>query len=297
MNRRNFVKLSSAAGLASCLPISCLSMQSSTKFKLGYQLFSIRDEMAKDPIATLKALKKMGYQDFEHFGFDADKASYYGIPTKEFKKMLDDLELTFSSGHYPFSDYLLKSDDELKRYTDKCIKGALEMSSNYITWPWIAPSQRTVDGFKRLVSKLNMIGEQVSKAGLGFAYHNHGYEFDDLDGTTGYDIILNETDTSTVKLQLDMYWVMHSANATPRELIAKQPGRYVMWHIKDMHKTSRDYTELGNGSINYHDIMPDPTTSGLEFYYIEQGGNYTENSLKSAETSANYFKEQLAQYL
>ncbi len=297
MNRRNFTKLGVAAGVISCLPVSCLSMKSSTKYKLGYQLFSIRDEMAKDPIATLKALKEMGYEDFEHFGFKAENGNYYGINAKEFKQTLDDLGLTISSGHYPFADYMLQANDELRRYTDKCIEGALVMNSSYITWPWIPPAQRTVDGFKQLASKLNTVGEQVSKAGLGFAYHNHGYEFDNINGTTGYDIILNETDITTVKLQLDMYWVMHSAHLTPKEIVAKHPGRYVMWHIKDMHKMSRDYTELGNGSIDYHDIMPDPTTSGLEFHFIEQGGNYTENSLKSAEVSATYFKQQLAQYL
>jgi sugar phosphate isomerase/epimerase len=94
-----------------------------------------------------------------------------------------------------------------------------------------------------------------------------------------------------------MYWLMHSSNRTPKELIAAQPGRYVMWHIKDMHKTSRDYTELGNGSIDYTELLPDPTTSGLEYYYLEQGGNYAVNSLVSAARSAEYFKEHLQKYL
>ena len=69
-----------------------------------------------------------------------------------------------------------------------------------------------------------------------------------------------------------------------------------MWHIKDMHKVTRDYTELGNGSIDYHEIMPDPSLSGLEFYYLEQGGNYTVNSMESAAASAEYFKQQLLKY-
>ncbi|NER15081.1 TIM barrel protein [Leptobacterium flavescens] len=297
MTRRDFIKISGTVGAQSCLPLSFLSFTSSPKFKLGYQLFSIRDEMAKDPVATLKALKKMGYEDFEHYGFDAEKGTYYGFKASEFKRILDDLGLSISSGHYAFSDYLFQSDDKIKHYTEKCIEGALTLGSKYITWPWLDPDQRTVDGFKRTASKLNLIGEQISEAGLTLAYHNHGFDFDDLNGTTGYDIVMKETDASLVKLQLDMYWVMHSSNSTPAEIIAKQPGRFVMWHIKDMHKESRDYTELGNGSINYHKIMPDPTVSGLQFYYIEQGGNYTENSLKSAAFSANYFKRNLQKYL
>jgi sugar phosphate isomerase/epimerase len=144
---------------------------------------------------------------------------------------------------------------------------------------------------------LNRIGERVNAAGLGFAYHNHDFEFVDYDGETGYDIILRETDPDLVKLQIDMYWVMHSAKQTPKELIASQAGRFVMWHIKDMHKVSRDYTELGNGSIDYVDILPDPELAGLEYYYLEQGGNYTHNAMQSAADSAAYFKEHLQRFL
>ena len=293
MNRRTFVKKSGIAGAAACLPLSGFSFSTAAKFKLGYQLFSIRDEMAKDPIATLKALKEMGYVDFETYGFDSEKLMFYGYEAKEFKTILDDLGLSASSGHYGFSDYLGKTDEELKRFVDRCILGARSIGSRYITWPWIAPEHRTVDGFKLTASKLNLAGEQVTKAGLGFAYHNHGFEFEDHNGQNGFDIIVNETNPALVKLQMDMYWVMHSSGQTPKELVEKQPGRYVMWHIKDMHKVSRDYTELGNGSIDYLKVLPDPELSGLEFYFIEQGGNFSESSLKSAAASARYFKENL----
>ena len=146
---------------------------------------------------------------------------------------------------------------------------------------------------------INIIGEQIknSGTGLGFAYHNHGFEFEDHNGENGYDIILSDTDPDLVKLQIDMYWVMHSSKLTPKEWIARYPGRFVMWHIKDMDKVTRDYTELGNGSINYLDILPDPVASGLEYYYIEQGGNFTHSAMESAATSAEYFKKNLQKFL
>lgn len=297
MKRRKFIEKSGVLGVATVLPLSCFSAMENPKFKMGYQLYSIRDEMAKDPIATLKALKALGYQDFEIYGFDDEKGTYYGFKSSEFRTILDDLELSVTSGHYGFHPYLDKPEEELKRFVDKCIVGAKKLNSKYITWPWIAPEQRTVDNFKLMSQKLNAIGEQVIKAGLGFAYHNHGFEFEDHDGENGFDIILSETDPSLVKLEMDMYWVMHSSNYTPEELINAQPGRYVMWHIKDMDKTTRDYTELGNGSINYLEILPDPIKSGLEFYYIEQGGNYAMNSMKSAEESGKYFRKHLQKYL
>ena len=297
MKRRKFIKQASILGGMASLSSSCFSTMNQPKYKMGYQLYSIRDEMAKKPIATLNALKEMGYQDFEAYGYDDQQDSFYGLKSSEFKKVLDDLELSVTSGHYGFSPYLEKSEDDLKRFVDRCIIGAKNLNSKYITWPWIAPEQRTIDNFKLMSKKLNTIGEQIIKADLGFAYHNHGFEFEDHDGENGFDIIMKETDPSLVKLEIDMYWVMHSSNYTPKELIESQPGRYVMWHIKDMDKISRDYTELGNGSINYLEILPDPIKSGLEFFYIEQGGNFASNSVKSATDSAAYFKKNLQQFL
>lgn len=297
MNRRRFIANTGMLGAASLFPITSCSMKEDPKFKMGLQLFSIHEDMTKDPVGTLKAAKAMGYQDFEIYGFDDQKVTYYGVEASAFKKILEDMELSVTSGHYGFASYLSKPVDELKRFVDQCIKGAKSLESPYITWPWIAPEQRTMDNYKLMSERLNTIGEQVNAAGLGFAYHNHGFEFEEHDGQIGYDIILKETDPALVKLQIDMYWVMHSSKLTPGEWIEKQPGRYVMWHIKDMDKVSRDYTELGNGSIDYVELLPDPVQSGLEYYYIEQGGNYTHSAMKSAETSAAYFKANLQKFL
>ena len=292
MNRRKFIK-TGAISSASILAYPSMNFHNTTNYKLGYQLFSIRDRMKTDPLDTLKKLKLTGYQDFEIYGYDATKNKIYGFSPKEFYTILNDLGLTVSSGHYGFSDYLDKSDVVLEKYVDKCIVAAKELKSKYITWPWLDPKQRTIENFKLLSSKLNKIGEQVYKSGLGFAYHNHGFEFEKHNGISGYQIILNETDPAFVKLQLDMYWVMHSSDQTPKEIVASQPGRIVMWHIKDMDKQTRDYTELGNGSINYKEELPDPRKSGLDFFYIEQGGNFTVNSMQSAIDSANYFNKNL----
>ena len=293
MKRRKFLKHAGALGSLAMLPSTPLFSFDKSDYKLGYQLYSIRDEMAKDPIGTLKALKSMGYEDFELYGYDDANDKYYGFKSAEFKRILDDLGLTITSGHYGFSEYMNKSNDELRAFVDRCIIGAKKLDSKYITWPWLDPKLRTIDNFRLMAHKLNIIGARVNKAGLGFAYHNHGFEFEDQDGENGYDIILKDTDPELVKLQLDMYWVMHSSNKTPKEIVEAQPGRIVMWHIKDMDKVTRDYTELGNGSIDYIKEMPDPKKSGLDYYYIEQGGNYAVNSMQSAKDSAAYFKKHL----
>jgi sugar phosphate isomerase/epimerase len=297
MNRRDFTKQAGILGAATLLPFAKFSEPTKPTFKFGYQLFSVNKDMNKNPLGTLTALKGMGYQDFEIYGFDDKKLTFYGLPATEFRQMLDDLDLTASSGHFLFHQLFDKSTDEMNRFVDQCILGADALNLDYVTWPWLAPEQRTLENFNVLSDKLNKIGERINAANLGFAYHNHGFEFEDLNGQLGYDIILKETDAKFVKLQMDMYWVIHEGKITPKELIAKQPGRFVMWHIKDMDKTSRDYTELGNGSINYHDILPNPKKSGLEYYYIEQGGNFATSALQSAADSAEFFKKELSRYL
>ena len=296
MNRRKFIEGAGMLSAAALLPMQGFSMFGRPKYKMGLQLFTIREDMAKDAVGSLKAAKAMGYEDFEAYGFDSEKIGFYGFKASELKKILDDLNLSITSGHFGFSTYLSKPDDELTRFVDQCIKGAKALDMKYITWPWIAPEQRTLDNFKLMSKKLNVIGAQVNSAGLGFAYHNHDFEFVDYNGQTGFDIIVKETDPSLVKLEMDLYWVMHSSKLSPKELVKQQPGRYVMWHIKDMDKFTRDYTELGNGSIDYTKILPDPKQAGLQFYYLEQGGNFAESPMKSIADSAAYFKKNLQKY-
>ncbi len=296
-NRRTFLQQMGLLSAASFLPLGACTMKSTHKYKIGLQLFTVRDAMEKDVIGTLTKAREMGYQDLEIYGYNSEKNMFYGYEAKDFKKVLEDVELTTTSGHYGFHPYFNASDDELNRFVDQCIKGAYQLDQKYITWPWLDPESRSIEAFEKLVGMLNRIGERVHKAGLSFAYHNHNFEFIDHDGRNGYDLILKETDPSMVKLQLDLYWVCNASKLNPVELIAKQPDRFTMWHIKDMDKITRDYTELGNGSIDYIDMFAKISTSGLQYYYLEQGGNYAQNSMKSIADSIQYFKKNLQQLL
>jgi sugar phosphate isomerase/epimerase len=294
-SRRTFLKQTGVLSVSSILPLSVLPLN--PQFKMGLQLFTIRDAMAKDPIESIKYARSLGYEDGEIYGYDGDNDTYYGIKSKEFKKHLIDLDFTISSGHYDFSSRFNEPMDSLERYVDQCIEGSHTIGSRYITWPWLAPEFRDIENFKILTDKLNKIGEQVTNAGLEFAYHNHDFEFTDHNGEQGYDIILAGTDSSLVKLQMDMYWVEHSSTKSPSELIAENPGRYVMWHIKDMDNVTRDYSEMGNGSIDYVNLLSKIDKDALQYYYIEQGGNFAKNSMKSITDSAEYFKKNLQRYL
>jgi sugar phosphate isomerase/epimerase len=300
VTRRQFIASSTAALSASLLPgmLSGAPTESATsKYKMGLQLFTINSIIGRDVPGTLKRVAAIGYQDTETYGYDPGKRTYYGMAIPAFKQALADSQLTTTSGHYDFAKYFAQPADEMKRFVDRCIEGASALGQRYITWPWLDPSSRSIEKFKELAPKLNAIGEQVTNAGLRFAYHNHDFEFIDHDGQIGYDIILNETDPRLVKLQIDLYWVMHSSRRSPAALFSLQPGRFVMWHIKDMDKVSRDYTEMGNGSIDYTKILPDAARSGMQYYYIEQGGNFAINPMDSVAKSAAFFKKNLEQYL
>ncbi|MEP6737159.1 MAG: sugar phosphate isomerase/epimerase [Chryseolinea sp.] len=296
ISRRDFI-INSTIMSAAAFSIPGTRVAKVRKYKMGLQLFTIRDAMAKDVPGTLKIVSSLGYQDTEIYGYNGEQGTYYGLKAADFKKLLEDNGLTATSGHYDFAALFDKPEDELKRYVDQCIQGAQAIGSRYITWPWLDPESRTIEKFKVLTGKLNLIGDQVNKSGLGFAYHNHNFEFIDHNGENGYDIVMRETDPKLVKLQIDLYWVAHSSKLTAIELFNKQPGRFVMWHIKDMDKVSRDYTEMGNGSIDYKPILPYAEKSGLQYYFIEQGGNFAKNSIQSITDSAAYFKKNLEKYL
>ena len=297
VNRRDFILQSISLMSATMITLPGFTNALPVKYKMGLQLFTVRQPLANDVTGTVKKIASIGYEDCETYGYDPDQGKYYGLKASAFKQLLADNQMITTSGHYDFTKFFDKPADAMMRYVDQCIEGAHALGQRYITWPWLDPAFRTLENFRLLTGKLNAIGERVNKGGLGFAYHNHDFEFADHGGENGYDIIMRETDPALVKLQMDLYWVMHSSKLSPAELFSRQPGRFVMWHIKDMDKVSRDYSELGNGSIDFTVILPEASRAGLQYYYIEQGGNFAKSPIQSITDSAAYFKKNLEGYL
>jgi sugar phosphate isomerase/epimerase len=263
------------------------------RYKMGLQLFTMRAALRLDVEGALKRIAGIGYEEVETYGFDPEVIGYYGQPAKAFAQRLRDNNLTTPSGHYDLNRFMSTSLDDLRRYVDRCIEGARALGQAYITWPVLDEGSRTIEKFKVAAERLNAAGAQVQKAGLQLAYHNHDFEFVEQDGQTGYDIIVGETDPALVKLQMDLYWIAHGSRLTANQWFRRQPGRFVMWHVKDMHKVSRDYTELGNGSIDFTRIWPDAELAGLKHFFVEQGGNFTHDPLRSITDSAAYVKRVL----
>ena len=288
-SRRDLLGHAAALASMSALPVHA---KSKPRFQMGLQMYTVRDPMAKDPIGTLKKVAALGYRNLETYGFEVDALKYYGMPAAEFRRVLDDLGLTTTTGHYDLHAYVARPVADMTAYIDRAIQGAHALKQQYITWAWLDPQSRSLESFKIVAERLNVIGAQAAKAGLKVAYHNHDFEFIAHEGRIGYDIIMRETDPDLVKLQLDLFWVAHSSARSPHELFRLQPGRFVMWHVKDMDAGKR-YTELGNGSIDFTRIMPDAQLAGLENYFVEQGDNFAAGPMQSIETSARYVKKYL----
>jgi sugar phosphate isomerase/epimerase len=288
-SRRTFMQqagaFASAAALAPPSPPA--------RYKLGVQLFTLRAALSTDVEGTLKRVAGLGYEEVETYGFDPEGLRYYGLAARELAGRLRDHNLKAVSGHYDLNRFVSASVDDLTRYVARCIEGAHALGQTYITWPLLDADSRTIEKFKLAAERLNLAGAQVRKAGLQLAYHNHDFEFVEQDGQIGYDIILKETDAALVKLQMDLYWIAHGSKLSPHDWFERQPGRFVMWHVKDMHRTSRDYTEVGNGSIDFTRIWPDASLAGLRHFFVEQGGNFTHDPFRSVADSAAYVKRAL----
>jgi sugar phosphate isomerase/epimerase len=290
IDRRTFIHR--AGAFASAALVSPLS-QPRRRYKLGLQLFTLRAALRQDVEDTLKRVAAMGYEEVETYGFDPEGIRFYGLEAKAFAQRLRDHKLTTPSGHYDLNRFVSSSVDDLKRYVDRCIEGAHAVGHAYITWPLVDEGFRTIEKFKVVAERLNIAGGQIKKAGLQLAYHNHDFEFVEQNGQIGYDIILKETDPALVKLQMDLYWIVRGSTISPHEWFKRQPGRFVMWHVKDIHRTSRDYTEVGNGTIDFTRIWPDASLAGLKHFFVEQGGNFTHDPFRSVADSAEYVKRVL----
>jgi sugar phosphate isomerase/epimerase len=306
IDRRLFMQIAGAIAAAGAFaPMTTMTSQASgtpqtprttktpRRYKMGLQLFTIRRPLAADVGGTLKRVAALGYEEVETYGFDPNATGYYGLPAKEFAQRLRDLNITCVSGHYDLNRFAEAPDDALNRYIDQCIEGAKVLGQSYITWPVLDETSKPIEKFKAVVARLNPLGERVAKAGLQLAYHNHGWEFVEQNGQLPYDILLKGTDPALVKLQVDLYWLAHDSKEPANYWFKRAPGRYAMWHVKDMHKVSRDYTELGNGTIDYTQIWPDTELAGMKHFFVEQGGNFAQDPMKSIEDCAAYVKQRL----
>lgn len=280
------------AGLAlGALAIAPSLAFNSKKRPIGIQLWTLRDTLPKDVKGVLAQVGKVGFNEVETFGYSIDKG-FFGTSLHDFKSMLDDNGLKATSNHFDFNSMIKDgSTDLVKPY----IEAANHLGSEYITIPYIVAELRGTSGddYKKLALQINKVGELCKAGGLKLAYHNHDFEFTKFGSTNGYEILLNETDKKLVDFEMDLYWVVRSGN-DPLQLFKKYPGRFKMWHVKDMDKVNPDWNaEIGSGKIDFKSIFAQAELSGMKRFFLEHESNYKPNPIESAATSFNYIKKNL----
>lgn len=263
----------------------------------GLQLYTVRDLLDKDLKGTLQKIAAIGYKNLEAAA--GAKGHYYGLKPKELTAMLADMGMTLRSNHVligtqkPEEAPIPASVATLTNGLQKLVDMAAEAGQGYLTCAYMFASEReTLDQYKKHAELFNRAGEACKKAGLQFAYHNHDFEFETKDGQLPYNVLL-QTDPELVQMELDLYWATKSGN-DPVGLFDKNPGRFPLWHVKDMDKTEKKFfTEVGNGSIDFKRIFAASSTSGMQYYFVEQDVT-PGNPLDSITTSYNNLSKVLA---
>jgi sugar phosphate isomerase/epimerase len=262
-SRRKFIATSAAASVALTLPgqiMKTAQAANSITDKLGLILGTIKDEMKEDWKAALKKVADTGYKYIE--------GGVYGDSTEEYLKTLKELGLsTIATGS---SLYPLTQEPEAK------MKTAKELGAEYFIcyWPWL-DSAENLDEKQVMdtIKEWHKIGKIAMDNGLKFGIHNHDKEFKIVKGEPVYDMILKNTAPELVMMELDLYWIIY-AGYDPLDYFEKYPGRFELFHVKDMDDTEeKARTCVGNGVIDFAKIFAQADKAGMKYPIVEQEAN------------------------
>lgn len=274
--RKQFIANSSLVA-AGTLLFPSLSKAKSTEIKnAGLQLYTFRTEMATDAKRTLSKIAELGVKQIE--SARSAKGHYYGLTPEGMKQACTGLGMTLRSGH-------VHIDDKWKQTMDE----AAEAGQEYVICSTIPTNGQTVDNYKRVAGAFNKAGEECKKLGLKFGYHNHEYEFESDNGQVLYDVLLNNTEAGLVHMELDLGWLI-VAGKDPLNYFSKYPGRFPLWHLKDMDMVKKQSTEFGKGGLNIAEMLRHSGQSGMKYFFIEQE-EYTSTPFESMKENMSYLSK------
>jgi sugar phosphate isomerase/epimerase len=282
-SRREFLRLSGTGALGAIVILknnwetvgkhtSDVTVVDPKTFGIGLQLYTIRDAMGKDVPGSLKMVSDIGYKYLELASYENGK--FYGYLPGDIKKMANDLGMEIISSHAGVSPRGITSDEAKKMAEDHAKVGA-----KYCMQPYIADEDRkSIAGFQKMVADWNKVGRIMKDNGIQFGYHNHNFEFGTVEGKVPYfDVFLAEMDKDLMTMEIDLFWAI-KAGINPIELFKKYPGRFQLFHIKDMYtkeapffKTqSSDFAPVGAGLINFREILAAKNIAGMKYMFVEQ---------------------------
>ncbi len=284
MKRRDFVLkgtlFSACAGIPFSLKANGLFDSDLAVKNFGIQLYSVRNDMTKNPKDTLKKLASYGYKYLE--GYEGSLGLFWGMSNIDFKKYLDDLGLKMIASH-------CGETQKLESFNKKCDQAA-EIEMDYLICPGL-PRKLELDVFKRHAETFNKCGQIAKNNGIKFAYHNHAYSFEKREGVYLQDVLMKNTDSKLVDFEMDIYWVV-VAGEDPIVWFDKHPNRFKYCHVKDYLKLSdsKSYESctLGEGSIDFSNILSHGKKKGLETFIVEQEAYRGTTPLQAAKDNVDY---------
>jgi sugar phosphate isomerase/epimerase len=234
---------------------------------IALQLYTVRDETARDFAGTLHQVAALGYRAVEFAG-------YGGLDSSQMAALLEETRLRAASTHIS----LAALENDLDRELDYC----QTINCASLVLPWLPPEQRTAESMHALVPFLNEVGRRCHERGIAFSYHNHDFEFAQQDGVALLETLLEHTDPLVVAWEFDVYWAAY-AGVDPVSYLRKYAGRVLLIHAKDM-AADRTYTEVGDGTLDFAAICRAAHEQGTRWYVVEHD-KPTRPSLESARRS------------
>ncbi len=251
LSRRNMLAGSGAVAALAFVPTASAAQLKA----IGLQLYTIRDIFSKDPVGTLGQVAKIGYREVEFGG-----GGYDAMDHAMLRRTMDKLGLTAPSVHISY--------DALLQRFDQSVTMAKTLGASTVVLPYMTDEHRNEAGWNAALPNFNRFATDLKKAGLGFAYHNHDFEFTTKPGGISlYERLLKETDPALVKLELDLYWALH-AGENLTTLIERLSTRLYAYHVKDM-RPDRSMAAVGSGTIDFAALFKLKGSAGVRHFYVE----------------------------
>lgn len=298
-SRRDFLKVSAVGTLGAIVLPSFINKTAASpsaanivadpkSFGIALQLYTIRDAMGKDPAGSLKKVSDIGYKYVELAGYANGK--FYGYEPTEFKKLVNGLGMEILSSHTQVEAQGITLDNAKKMAEDHAKLGV-----KYCLQPWVVEEARkTIASFQKMAADWNIVGKIMKDTGIQFGYHNHNFEFATVEGKIPYfDVFMKELDKDLVTMEIDLFWVT-KAGQNPVDLFKKYPGRFQLFHMKDMYTKQdpffttvgvTDFAPVGSGLINFKEILAAKKIAGMKYMVVEQDQTKDDKPFVAIQTS------------
>lgn len=247
------------------------------KLPIALQLYSIREDAAKDFKGTMQEVKKMGYDGVELAGL-------YDHTSEEIRDILNEIGLTAVSAHVAYLEFMTDIAAAVQRYKT--------IGCKYVVIPFLTQEYRYgTDQFREVMANIPKIGEECHKAGLKLLYHNHDFEFIKMeDGRYVLDYMFEELPQEILETEIDSCWVKF-VGIDPVEYIKRYEGRSPIVHLKDFVQNPEfAFRPVGYGIQDFPAILEEALTAKTEWVVVEQDHHPERSAIEDAKMSIDYLK-------